>query len=129
MNTAAANKIQHFTGMVPAEVREWAHVYWVRFAGQRPTMFSKKIVDRAFAFQVRTLNGDKAVRDTITGNVYILRSNWSMGYDIKRVEKGQAITDYSDYAMVRGEVVARTGFVKRPARLSEIITAVASYAA
>ncbi len=123
---SAAQKIYHLTGMRPAEVRDWAHVYWVRFEGQRPTMYSKKIVDRAAEIEARNLGGDKAARDLRSGKIYVLRANWSMGYTIKEVTPGQGISNYSDFSLVRGVNVADVGYTARPKRVSEIIACVAA---
>lgn len=124
----AAQKIQHFTGIKPVEVREWAYVYWVKLPGRRPTLYSKKIVDRASEIQVRYLISDRAARDTRTGKVYMIRSDFQMGYFLKEVAPGQSITDWSDFSQVKGDVVAQVRHNPRPRRISEIIAYVASHA-
>lgn len=126
----AYEKIQHFTGTAPKKVEEWEYVYWVLPHAGRPTMYSKKIVDRAAEIEVRTLSGDIAARDNKTGKAYILRSNFGMGYSIKEVAPGQAISEYSEFPLVRGQVVARTsGYDRRPKTVSGIIALLAANAA
>lgn len=121
----AKQKIQHITNRLVVEVREWAFVYWVKFDSGRPTLYSKKMVDRAEHIQViRVQSSDAIVRDTLTGKAYATRANWQLGHSIKELPKGTAI-DLSnfDYAMLPGESI-HVGHVRKPARVSHLISMV-----
>lgn len=125
----ATQKIQHLTGRKPQEVREWAFVYWVKFSTGRPTLYSKKMVDRAAHIQViRKSSSDAIVRDTLTGKAYASRSNWQLGNSIKELAKGTAINlDSFEFALLPGQSV-QVAFTRKPQRVSQLISMVVSAA-
>lgn len=71
----ALDKVRTYTGRETSvvEVREWAYVYWVRFNTGRPTLLSKKLVDRAASIRVAyTVAGDAWVKDEVTNQHYFV---------------------------------------------------------
>lgn len=125
----AVQKIQHLTGREPLEVREWAFVYWVKFPFGRPTLYSKKMVDRAAHIQViRKHSSDAIVRDTLTGKAYATRSNWSFGSNIKEIAKGTAINlDSFEFWQFKGPSV-EVAHTRKPQRVSQLISMVVNAA-
>ncbi len=105
------------------EVREWAFVYWVHVEGQRPTMISKKIVDRYSELEVLAHNGDTIIRDGHDSVIYIVRSAGFYtggGASVKRIQKGERVSANSEFPMVKGETF-RVGQTSRPATVLELI--------
>lgn len=123
MNAAA--KVSNYLAISEhlLEVREWTFVYWIHVQGQRPTMLSKKIVDRYSALEVLAHNGDTIIRDNHDGGLYIVRSAGFYtggGASVKRIQKGERISAYSEFPMVKGETF-RVGQTSAPKTVRELI--------
>ena len=125
MNAAA--KVSNYLSISEhlLEVREWAFVYWVRVAGQRPTMLSKKMVDRYQELELMDVIGDSLVRDNRTGHFYSLRSagyycgqQWS----IRHIAKGTRInSEYPvDFSCLPGDIY-RESPSRRPQNLRQLL--------
>ena len=90
------------------KVCEWAFVYWVHVSGNRPTMLSKKIVDRYSEFEVLDVVGDRLIRDNKTNSFYCLRSpGFYCGseWNICQIKKGTRISSGFplDFATLKGD--------------------------
>lgn len=125
---SATEKIKHYTGRNPKEVREWAFVYWVNFGLGRPTLISKKLVDRASELQVIAKSSvDAIVRDHQTGNAYAVRCDWVGQGFVKEIQKGTRINLNSfDYSALPGS--GALVYHLKPCRVSELIAKVVSVA-
>lgn len=123
MNAAA--KVSNYLAISEhlLNVREWAFVYWVHVKGQRPTMLSKKIVDRYSELEVLVHNGDTIIRDNHDAALYIVRSAGFYtggGASVKRIQKGERISAFSEFPLVKGETF-RVGQTSRPTTVRELI--------
>lgn len=85
---SAVVKVASYLGVseVRVTVQEWTKVYWVHVQGRRPTLLSKKLVDRAAQIRVGyTVSGQPLAKDEATGLTYILckpgmesRGEWAL---------------------------------------------------
>lgn len=119
----AITKVSKYLGINDRFIRvqEWAKVYWVCIKGQRPTLLSKKMVDRAAELEVKfTMGGEPVIRDNRTGDVYILRkpcygvSAWS----IKKAS--ERISSSADFSQVKGQIF-RAYAAAKPSNLRELM--------
>lgn len=100
----ALKKVSTYLGIThtPIKVREWKYVYWVHVEGRKPTMLSKKMVDRAAFIKVgRTIAGDALMLDEKTGRAFIARepgyyTNSAWGVKEIKPEQVKVSLDYSD---------------------------------
>lgn len=128
----AFTKVKNYLGYEIAEVREWAYVYWVRPAfGGRPTMVSKKIVNRSASIRIGFAGADIAAKDEQTNTCYLIRKpgTWagaSREYAIKQVDY---INSYSTFDGSRGKIVGRIAYTARPSTVREIMIAKAVHVA
>lgn len=109
MELSAKDKVAQYLGRTSEtryetlEVREWAHVYWVHIYGRRPTMLSKKLVDRAAFLRIGyTVAGDYLVNDQKTSKFYIIRKPGMYGtgeFSLREIESSQVSrqADFSDF--------------------------------
>lgn len=121
---SAVEKVQGYTGREVLEVREWAYVYWVRFAhSPRPTMLSKKIVDRAAEIRIGYVGADYAAKDERTGRMYLIRKPCYgvSGFAIKEVTE---VTQWSTFDNTPGKAVEGVAsWVRKPSSVREIMVA------
>lgn len=124
----ALTKVQNYLGYEVTEVREWAFVYWVRPAHGRPTMVSKKIVDRSASIRIGFVGADIAAKDERTGKLYLIRKpgTWACASREYAIKEVGSIGTYSTFDNSRGQIVARIAYTKRPATVLEIMVAKAA---
>ncbi|MBW4677682.1 MAG: hypothetical protein KME52_27885 [Desmonostoc geniculatum HA4340-LM1] len=105
------------------EVREWANVYWVHIKGQKPTLLSKKLVDRTSQIRVGyTIAGEFLIKDEKQGKCYIIRTPGYYGtgeYSIREIKEYQVSlgADFSDF---RSEI-HRAKYTQKPQNLRELM--------
>lgn len=104
------------------EVREWASVYWVHVKGKRPTLLSKKLVDRASAIRVGyTVAGDYLIKDEKQGKCYIIRKPCygTSEFSIREIQENQ-VSKEADFSDFRTEI-SRVFYSNKPQNLRQLM--------
>jgi len=120
----AFTKVQNYLGYQVSEVREWAFVYWVRPAfGGRPTMVSKRIVDRSADIRVGFVGADIAAKDERTGKTYLIRKpgNWTGAKRTYSIKEVKSVSAYSTFDNSIGLMVGEVAYTAKPSTVREIM--------
>lgn len=121
----ASEKVAFYLGVQAksVKVQEWAKVYWVCLNGHRPTLLSKKLVDRASRINVScTIAGDGMALDTATGRAFIFRAPGHYGnglWSVKEIKPNQINiwNDFSDFS----EKSENIKFTHKPGTVRELM--------
>lgn len=100
-------------------VKEWAKVYWVHIEGRRPTMLSKKKVDRASQIRLNyTICGTAIALDENTGKYYAIKD---LGFEfaIKEIAKSEA-TIWFDFSASRIQSL-HVKYTENPSTVREML--------
>lgn len=102
-------------------VQEWAKVYWVHVTGKRPTLLSKKMVDRASEIRVGyTVDGNAIIKDERTAKLYLIAKP-VYGVTSYGVYEMQSVSQYSEPWQGKkvGEVFANQ--IQKPSNLRDLM--------
>lgn len=119
----AVTKVSGYLGIDERflKVREWSKVYWVHVSGKRPTLLSKKLVDRAAQIRVGyTIAGDALVKDEVSGKCYILRSPGFYTREVWAIKEIKNPGLYSDFATTSGKSFEGR-YTQKPSTVRELM--------
>jgi hypothetical protein len=126
----ALTKVAQYLGYA-SEVRiknlkvvEWAKVYWVHIQGRRPTLLSKKLVDRSAHIRVKfTVAGESITKDEKTGRYFIIRNTGSdltgYQYSIREIQEKQASIE-ADFSRFNSEI-SHIKWTDKPSTVRELM--------
>lgn len=115
-------KIASYLGVSESRVtaQEWAKVYWVHVQGRRPTLLSKKLVDRAAQIRIGyTGSGQPLAKDEVTGQAYILCKPGMETLGEWAIAEIANPSLSSEFWQGKNRVAAR--FTQKPATVRELI--------
>lgn len=119
----ALTKVSQYLGINQRfiiKVAEWAKVYWVHVRGKRPTLLSKKFVDRASKIRIGyTIAGDALAKDEVTNKTYILLSPGHYGSGAWSIAEINNPSPYSEFC--QGIKVGNARYTEKPSTIRELM--------